>query len=301
MKKHILTFVIGAMVLISIIFGGCRKEDAITSDSSVIKYVDISNAKIAYKTYGSGDPLIICIGYASNMDFWSPEVIEILQQEYKIIVFDYRGMGYSTNADSSFTINTLAEDVNEILAALKINKAHVLGWSMGGYVAQMFAINHPEKVNKLVLYATNCGDTVTINPSQDIIDILSNPSATPAERISILFPDDWLAVNPEPWNYLPDAEEPFNSETIGLQYFAVQGWLSPGGGSAEYLNQLKMPVLLICGNQDKVVPFENSSMLADSIRSSSLIRLNDSGHGLMFQMPETFGSYVSTFLTQQKP
>lgn len=297
-NKYILNFILVTIAMIFGILGSCKKENTISDTSSDVKYADISNAKIAYKTYGSGDPLIMCIGFASNMDFWSTEVIEILKQKYMVIIFDYRGMGYSTNTDTSFTINTLAEDVNELLTALEISKAHVLGWSMGGYVAQMFAVNHPEKVDKLVLYATNCGDTITINPSQEIIDILSNPSATPAEQLSLLFPDNWLATHPEPWKYLPDAEEPYNPETIGLQYFAVQSWLSSGGGSAGHLYQLNMPVLLICGNQDKVVPCENSSILEDSVRFSSLIKVNDSGHGLMFQLPETFSNYVSTFLTQ---
>lgn len=298
-KKNIQNYAISSLVILCLLFGSCKHKDLITDmSSSDIKIVAITNARIAYKTYGSGYPLIMCIGFSSNMDFWSTKVIEILQQKHKVIVFDYRGMGYSTNSDTSFTINTLAEDVNELLTTLKISKAHVLGWSMGGYVAQMFAINHPEKVNKLVLYATNCGDTITINPSQEIIDILSNPSATPEEQISTLFPDDWLLTHPEPWTYLPDAKEPVNPATIGLQYLAVQAWLSKGGGSSGHLYQLKMPVLLICGNQDKVVPCENSSILADSIPSSSLIKINDSGHGLMFQLPETFGNYVSTFLVQ---
>ncbi len=281
--------------MLSCLFGSCKKEDI----SFDIKYAEISNAKIAYKTYGSGDPLIMCIGFASNMDLWSPEAIKILQQKYKVIVFDYRGMGYSTNSDTSFTINTLAEDVNELLTELEISKAHVLGWSMGGYVAQMFAINHPEKVNKLVLYATNCGDTATINPSQEIIDILSNPSSTSLELISTLFPDDWLATHPEPWKYLPQEIEPYSGQTVGMQYEAIQGWLSPGGGSFGHLHKLEMPVLLICGDQDKVVPCENSSILAESISSSSLIKVHDSGHGLMFQLPESFSNYVSIFLAQQ--
>lgn len=271
----------------------CKKEDQNTDQP---RFAEISNAKIAYKTFGEGDPLVMCIGYASNMDSWSTEVIEMLEEKYMVIVFDYRGMGYSTNSDQSFTISRLAEDVNELLIALKIDKANVLGWSMGGYVAQMFAAGHPEKVDKLVLYATNCGDTATINPSQEIIDILSNPSSSSMELLGTLFPDDWLAVHPEPWTFLPEVKEPFNGETIGLQYGAVQGWLSEGGGSLGLLDKLTMPVLLICGDQDKVVPSINSSILADLISSATLIKINDTGHGLMYQLPETFTNYVLSFL-----
>ena len=296
-KINSLIRIVFSVAIMSILFSSCMKESPISNSlNPVVKYTDITHAKIAYKIYGDGDPLIMCMGYATNMDMWSTKAIELLQKKYSLIVFDYRGMGFSTNSDTAFTIGTLADDVNELLISLKIAKTHILGWSMGGYVAQMFAINHPEKVNKLVLYATNGGDTITVNPSQEIIDILSNPSSTPEELLGTLFPDDWLTTHPEPWKYLPEAAEPFKPETIGLQYYAVQKWLSPGGGSFGHLGQLTVPVLLICGDQDKVVPHVNSSILADSIHTSTLIRVPDSGHGMMYQLPETFANYVLTFL-----
>lgn len=286
-------------LILTVMVSGCKKSnDEVADKDGVVMYADISNAKIAYKTYGSGEPLIMCIGFSTNMDLWSTKAIEILQTKYKVIVFDYRGMGLSTNADSTMSISSLAEDVNALLSELSIEKAHVLGWSMGGYVAQMFAVNHPEKVNKLVLYATNCGDTLVVNPSQEIIDILENPAATPMERLSLLFPDEWLATHPEPWTFLPEATEPYNDETIGMQYFAIQEWLKPGGGSAGHLGSLNRPVLVICGENDKVVPSQNSLFLAGSISSATLIKVQDSGHGLMYQLPETFANYVLTFLEQ---
>ncbi len=283
--------------IVLLLFFGCNKADTIPeTHGTAVRYTDITNARIAYKIYGEGDPLVMCIGYASNMDLWSTEAIEILKQKYKVIVFDYRGMGYSTNSDTTFTINGLAEDVNALLISMKMDKVNMLGWSMGGYVAQMFAIYHPEKVIKLILYATNCGDTVTVNPSPEIIGILSNPNSTPEEMLGTLFPDEWLATHSEPWKFLPDAVEPYNGMAIGLQYQAVQSWLSPGGGSAGQLHKLKMPVLLICGDKDKVVPCINSAILADSISSASLIRVDNSGHGLMYQLPENFANYVLSFL-----
>ncbi len=294
MKQQVYAFkkILG-FILVSTFLVSCNKDNS-TEDNPL--FVELQDATIAYQTYGSGEPLLMCMGYASNMDSWGTEAIERLQQNYKVIVFDYRGMGYSTNSANSFTINTLAEDLNQMLVALKINKTHVLGWSMGGFVAQMFAINHPEKINKLVLYATNCGDTTAVNPSQEIIEILSNPSSTPMELLGTLFPDDWLATHPEPWTFLPDVKEPYNGQTIGIQYEAVQMWLSPGGGSYGRLNELTMPVLLICGDQDKVVPWINSSILAESISTSTLIKVNDTGHGMMYQVPETFAGYVLSFL-----
>ncbi len=286
-------------ILAALVFNtlACSKTNQLTVITSEVKYADITNAKIAYKTFGTGDPLLMCIGYATNMDLWSTKVISMLQEKYKVIVFDYRGMGYSTNSDSAITIQSMGEDVNALLTALNIQKTNILGWSMGGFVAQMFSIQHPEKVNKLILYATHCGDTLAINPTQEISDILANPSSSQMELLGTLFPDDWMATHPKPWEVLPEANEPYNAEAIGLQYFAIQAWLSPGGGSAGQLQKLTMPVLIICGNQDKVVPCENSSILADSIGSATLIKVDNSGHGLMYQLPETFAEYVLTFLT----
>lgn len=298
-KKHFSFYTMVLIGMLSILTGGCIKEKS-NNDSSepVVMYANITKAKIAYKVYGSGDPLIMCIGFATNMDMWSTDAISLLRKNYKVIVFDYRGMGYSTSTDTTVTIASLAQDINELLNVLNISKTHVLGWSMGSYVAQMFAINHPEKVNKLILYAANCGDTVTVNPSLAIIDILSNPSSTPEEMLSTLFPDDWLATHPEPWKFLPEGKEPENYKAIGMQYEAVQRWLSPGGGSAAQLHKLTMPVLLLCGNKDKVVPCVNSSILAEAISSPTLIKVNDSGHGMMYQLPETFANYILTFLAE---
>jgi pimeloyl-ACP methyl ester carboxylesterase len=300
MRKNncVLDFAFVSIFIFFFLACGCKKGGDLQDSSVEIRFTEITKAKIAYKIYGSGDPLLMCIGYATNMDLWSTKAIEILQQKYQVIVFDYRGMGYSTNTAVSVTINSLAEDVNELLIALKINKTHVLGWSMGGFVAQKFAINHPEKVDKLVLYATNCGGLTTVNPAENIISILSNPASTPIQMLSTLFPDDWLLTHPEPWKWLPDAKETYNPAAIGLQYVAIQDWLTKDGGSAGQLHLLKMPVLLICGNQDKVAPSINSTILKDSIKSSSLIMVSDSGHGLMYQLPEVFGNYVTTFLAQ---
>lgn len=295
--KFISTVVLA--VFFTVFQSGCKKDTAEADESNPeVQFVKIPKATIACKIYGSGDPVIMCMGYASNMDMWSTEVIELLKKKFKIIVFDYRGMGFSTNADTTMTIGTLADDVNALIDSLHLAKTHILGWSMGGYVAQMFAIKHPEKVKKLVLYATNAGDTLAINPSQEIIDILSNPGSTPEELLGTLFPDDWLLTHAEPWEFLPDGTEPYNGDAIGMQYDAIQKWLNPLGGSSGRLHKLKMPVLIICGNQDKVVPCVNSTILSDSISSSTLIKIPESGHGLMYQLPDVFTNYVLSFLTE---
>lgn len=290
-------FIILSFIMLISVMMGCRKESPELVLTPVVQTVDIPGATIAYKMYGSGEPLILCTGYASHMDMWSTGAMEKLSEKFTLILFDYRGMGLSTNTDTTMSISSLAEDVNAILEGINISSAHVLGWSMGSFVAQMFALQFPEKVMTLTLYASNCGDTLTVNPSPEIIAILENPASSPEALLGTLFPDNWLASHPEPWTVMPETTEPYQYETIGMQYEAVQGWLSPGGGSAGRLQEMDMPVLLICGNQDKVVPAINSTNLAEGIPYSSLVRIPDSGHGLMYQEPEVFAEYVITFIS----
>jgi pimeloyl-ACP methyl ester carboxylesterase len=294
LSKKLALFTLSSFILIGM---SCQKaESPNVHFQDEVKYAEISNATLAYKVMGKGDPLVLCMGYANNMDMWSTDALEILKKHYMVIVFDYRGMGFSTNNLAELSIQQLAQDIQELLNLIKINKAHILGWSMGGFVAQEFALNYPEMVDKLVLYASNPGDTITVNPSDEIVAILSNPASTPYEFLSTLFPDDWLATHPEPWTALPEGKEPVNGQAIGLQYDAIQEWLSPGGGSAGRLHQLNMPVLLMCGDQDKVVPAVNSKILADSIQTASTLTINGTGHGFMYQMPQAFANYVVAFL-----
>lgn len=298
-SKNFLLRLFGISLLFScFLFTGCSKQQPEKDTPPELQYFDAPNAKIAFRTYGQGEPLLMCMGYSANMDIWDTSLIDLLKQKYKVTVFDYRGMGYSTNTDTSFTINTLAEDLNGLCDFLQLKKANIMGWSMGGYVAQSFAINHPEKVNKLILYATDLGDTIAIPPDQEILELLADTLATPAQIMGTLFPSKWVETHPNLEKYFSNAKEPLNYKTIKLQDAASSIWLSPGGGSAGHLHKLKMPTLIISGDMDVVVPYKNSEMLSDSIASSTLIKMNDGGHGLMFQYPETVGRYILTFLEQ---
>lgn len=261
-----------------------------------ISFIDIADAKLAYKTYGNGEPLVLCTGYASNMDLWSEKLIKILEKEFLVIIFDYRGMGLSTNNLSSFTLDRLAEDLKELICNIGLKKVSVLGWSMGSFVAQLLAIKFPDIVKKLIVYAGNCGGKTAIQPDDEIVKILTNPGAKSIDLLGTLFPDNWLKKNPEPWKLIPKSTEPYNLETINIQYSAIQKWIENGGGSEKELKYLKMPALIISGIDDKVVPSKNSIILSEIIPDSKLVLIENSGHGLMYQEPEIFAEKIISFL-----
>lgn len=264
--------------------------------SEGINYLNVPNGRIAYQIAGEGEPLMMCIGYNANMDFWDPRLISMLRKHFQVITFDYRGMGFSSNTDTAFTIATLANDVELLCRHLGLERIHLLGWSMGGYVAQTFAIHYPDRVNKLILHATDFGDTVTRNPAPEIACILSDTLATPAQMIGMMFPERWLAAQENSGKLFQHAKSPMNKYTIKLQDNAISKWLMPGGGAVGHLNSLQMPVLVITGKDDVVVPYENSIALADSLKISSLILINNGGHGIMYQYPKLLAGYILNFL-----
>lgn len=289
-----------SIFMIIICISGCKKDDrnydATPVEHNKVNYADVGNSRIAYKIYGEGFPLVLCMGYSGTMDMWATGVINRLSQKFKLILFDYPGMGLSTTSDTAFTMKGLAEDLNEFMKTLNIYEAYFLGWSMGTYVVQELAYGYPDIVKKMVLYAADFGDTTSIFPSDSIAQILSDPHSTPEELLSVLFPPAWLQQHPDPSEYFPDIIETTDPIYKQMQWQGVLKWFEPGGGMVGRLQSLDQGVLLITGAEDVCTPTGNSLLMADSIPGAFLIQIPWGGHGVMFQFPEIFSNYVITFL-----
>ena len=122
------------------------------------KKVHVGDIDIAYKTFGKGDPIIMINGYSFAMDSWDPVLLRKLAANHTLIIFDNRGIGNTTSGDEKvYSIGLFANDTAGLLEALKISKADVLGWSMGGAIAQELALNYPDRIGKLIVYASFCG------------------------------------------------------------------------------------------------------------------------------------------------
>jgi hypothetical protein len=123
-----------------------------------LKKTHVGDIDIAYKIFGNaGEPILLIIGYRETMDVWNSPLLNNLASKYKVILFDNRGMGETSAGNKEFTMDLFTEDTVWLLNSLDVEKAHVLGWSMGTNIALNLAINYPSRVNKLVLYAAVCG------------------------------------------------------------------------------------------------------------------------------------------------
>lgn len=305
MKKasvFLLVLVLAAGIAATAGCGGNQNEPAQQDaqgyvDAVETQTVTVGDISMAYKVFGTGDPLVMIMGFSGTMDLWEPRLIEDLANAgHEVLTFDNRGMGETSAGTQPFTIEQFADDTSRLMEALGMQKAHVLGWSMGTNIAQEMVLRHPDKVDRLVLYAADCGGTEAIMPSAEVMSELTDTSGTAEERgkrlIGLLFPQEWMAQNPDFMQRFPRPTETSSPESVDLQAQAMGAW----AGSYDRLPQVASPTLIVTGVQDILTPPENSLIIVERIPGAWLAQFEGAGHGLMYQYPERFSGVVLAFL-----
>lgn len=268
-------------------------------DNMPAQKIRVGDIEIAYKQIGQGvNPIVLITGGGVTMDGWSPYLIDKLtaSNDNRVIIFDNRGAGETTIGTKEFSINQFAEDTIGLLDALDVEKADVLGFSMGAFIAQELASLHPDRVNNLILYASSCGGPDAVPPSPEVIQTFSNTSLTPEETaqeiIPLLFPPQWFRDNPNYLNYVPIPKESVTPEVLQKQSEAITNW----SGNCNVLANITSPTMAIVGTEDVFTPPENSVNIVEKIPGAWLIQIRDAGHGLMDQYPQIFNKIIITFL-----
>ncbi len=273
-------------ILLVFLFSGCESDGR----------KSVGDIEVGYTIYGDGYPLIMIMGFSGTRDMWDPNVIAELSSRYKVIVFDNRGMGETTSGEKVFTIEQFADDTAGLIDALGISQANVLAWSMGNEIAFELVFRHPDKVNKMVMYAADC-DFRMFPPTPETLAELTDTSGTPDEqayrKLTLLFPEDWLINNLDyVEKVFSKVSETASPESIQRQSEAMNAW----GGCTGRLGTLDKPVLLITGTEDILTPPQNSYYLVRHIPGARLVLYKDGGHGVMYQYPGRFSADVINFL-----
>jgi pimeloyl-ACP methyl ester carboxylesterase len=271
-------------------------------DNMPSQNITVGDISIAYKQIGKPDakPIILITGGDATMDMWNPLLLEQLASaNYRVIIFENRGVGESTVGTKEFSVSQFAIDTSDLLDALGISKADVLGWSMGGFMAQQLALTYPNKVDNLILYATSCGGPSDRPTPPEVIQINTNTSMSTQERIQklgpLLFaPASWFKAHPDYLNYFPIPKETVSQQIHRQQLNAAANWT----GTCNALSSITQPTLVIVGTDDDPAP--DSLTLAEGIPGSWLIRIRDAGHGLMYQHPDEFNRILMTFLENSR-
>jgi pimeloyl-ACP methyl ester carboxylesterase len=172
------------------------------------KKVHVGDIDIAYKMLGKGDPILLFNGASDTMDAWDPSFLRSLSLNHTVIVFDCRGLGNTTAGSKPYSMQLLANDAAGLLDTLKIPKADVMGYSLGSFIAQQFAVRYPEKINSIILVAASCGGKDAIDQPPEFRKLqyeivnksLNNVTISQEEMKSLVtasLGEGWIRLHPE--------------------------------------------------------------------------------------------------------
>jgi pimeloyl-ACP methyl ester carboxylesterase len=261
--------------------------------------IQVDGAKIAYRRIGNGQPLLVLNGFAATSADWDPSFMNRLASVNEIVLLDNRGIGDSTDNGKPFDIAQLADDAARVMDALGFQRVSVLGWSMGGFIAQALAVRAPSGINKLILLSTDPGGSNAELASSAIHSQLTDISGTPHEQarrlLSLLFPSDIVeSVYREFGDIVATARTKLSPDLVRRQVAAMDAWHRDGLGHR--FRELNVPALVATGTEDVVIPASNSLKLVNAIPRAWLAQFNRGGHAFMAQYPRPLADLINVFL-----
>jgi pimeloyl-ACP methyl ester carboxylesterase len=251
---------------------------------------------VGYREVGTGSPILLVMGLSGSMDDWQPAFVAGLAADHRVVAFDNAGVGQTGTVPSPLSITGMANQASALISALGLGRTAVLGWSMGGMIAQALAVLHPAQVSKLILAATQPGTGHALPVPAAAAAAVVSPD--PATVLSVLFPPG--QVRAEQVYALgilryPDFYQASRAITAA-QGQAVRQWIAGQDPAGRQLGQLRLPTLVADGTLDQLDPVANDRMLADTIPGAKLILYPGAGHAFLFQDLASFLPAVQRFL-----
>ncbi len=259
-------------------------------------HIDVNGIRMYYEIHGQGDPLFLIMGLRRNAEWWYRQT-PFLSEHFKVIAFDNRGAGRSDKQKMDYSIRLFADDTAALMEALKIKKANVLGISMGGYIAQELAINYPDKVRRLILGCTSCGGKRAVLMSQEIKKKFEAVEGLTPEEIlnnnmDIYFSDEFIQEHPEKIEEFMEISfrHPQPPEFFDRQFAACLKH-----DTADRLHIISVPTLIMAGDDDPLVPSENSQILKDLMPAAELFFFPGLRHCFFIEAATAFNEKAVAF------
>ena len=234
----------------------------------------LNGVDIYYTVYGEGDPVILLHGGLANGDYFANQV-PALAKDHQVIVMDSRGHGRSSFDQVPISYDLMASDVLALMDHLSLPKASILGWSDGGIIGLDIAINHPERLDKVVAYGANF-DPTGVRP-----DVGTNPLFTSYINRAA---EDYARLSPDPSRF----EEFLNN--IGTM------WATEPNFTEDQLRAITTPFLILDGAQEEAIDLNQTKLMAELIPGAQLTIMPDTGHFGMLEQPDEVNRIVTGFL-----
>jgi pimeloyl-ACP methyl ester carboxylesterase len=278
-------------------------EPAHTHQTAPTQYVEAKSIRFAYRRFGKagGVPIVLNQHFTGSMDYWDPAVTDGLAANREVILFNNAGIA-SSSGEVPASFPEMGANAITFIKALGLSQVDVLGFSIGGMVAQEIALQATGLVRRLILVGTGPrGADMSTSKSAEIFA----GSYDPPEHL-------WLAVHFSPsasgraagTAFLErkarrkDRDGEVTEKAAAAQREAVGKYIAKGEGVLDYLKEIRLPTLIVQGSNDVIIPTMNSYVLQQNMPNAQMILYPDSNHGSFYQYPERFVRHATMFLSE---
>jgi pimeloyl-ACP methyl ester carboxylesterase len=273
------------------------------NDAETLSVEIAGGVPIGYRRFGRAAPLplVMLQHFRGNLDNWDPALTDALAAEREVILVDYAGVGSSGGRPSS-TIAATARQMIAFADALGLAEVDLLGFSIGGFVAQEVALVRPALVRRLVLAATGPKGAPGMHGWREDIAAAARGESKPENLLYIMFAhtETSQAKGMEFLGRFSRRQEgrdaPTSDAARDAQYDAIVEWGIPDHGALQRLTGIECPTLVIQGDDDPMIPTKLSHLLAGLIPDARIRIYPDSAHGFLFQYPTEVAAEVNAFL-----
>ena len=270
--------------------------DSVSIASAPVRTAHTRLGTVGYRKIGTGPPLLLITGYGGTIDSWAPQFVDALAQHYRVVTLDNAGIGKSDRLRVPLTIDAMADQTSALIDTLELGRTDVLGWSMGGMIAQALAVLHPNQVRRLVLCASYPGNGLAVRPSRSELDAFE--SGEPQRVMAALFPVNQTAAQntylAAVSSYPPASPAP--ADVLAAQRHPVDAWWNGTDPAGTTTATITVPTLVADGTLDRLDPVANSQTLAHLIPGAELLLYPDAGHAFLFQDQASFVPTIRSLL-----
>lgn len=267
------------------------------------QFVDVDGRRLAYRTFGRGTPLVLCVRFRGTMDTWDPLFLDsLVEQGFQVTIFDYSGLGQSSG-ERTYHPASLAKDAIDLIVALKLGKAVIGGWSVGGMAAQIVLAKAPQLVTHAVLIATTppgplvkAGEPLFYtmakreNDFEDFVTLFFEPASAASRAAAELAA---ARVAQRKVNLSPAVPVAWAGEQVGE---GPRNPAFPVDAVLDALRSTSIPVLHVGGDHDIVFPVENWYALNGQLPTLHLVTLPRTGHGPQLEYPVACARHIAAFV-----
>ena len=266
-------------------------------------FIEADGTRFAYRKFGAetGTPVVFLVHFRGTMENWDPNMVAPIAKERPVILFDNKGVG-ETNGQTPETISEMAQDAAMFIKALDLNKVDLLGFSIGGMVAQELALQEGDLIRRIIIAGSS--PEAGVNPEPVIFERMKRHGGNVDNAIdNFMFffyksTETSKSAGMDSLQRIMSQKQFESSDQVqAAQLNAVAKWAQPKPDQDyDWLKNIPHPALVTNGIEDVMVPTKNSFILSEKLPNAQLIIYPDSGHGHLFQFPELFAENVNSFL-----